>query len=241
MLCLKVEAPFAAFRRFGAGSFRPGTGFITPSAAYGLILNIGCIEMRLDDGKSPTTLIRKKLPECRLAVGALSFPREQDLFQQLHNYPVGDEKMEDPLEPGCKIGKKAEGKRRCKGSKYNISPVRRSFLSDFKALICIDGNRELEKDVASGLAGEKTGRYGLPFLGDNSFLPDKLLLLEELAEAWWYSTVEKNDDDVQKERIVRVTVSIDRMDMSRTKTVLYAPSKKKSREVPEKSWIEMGG
>jgi CRISPR-associated protein Cas5t len=41
-----MEAPFAAFRTFTAGSYRPTAEFITPSAAYGLLLNVAGIEMR---------------------------------------------------------------------------------------------------------------------------------------------------------------------------------------------------
>ena len=54
-----LQAKFAAFRPFVSGSFRPTAGFITPTAAYGLLLNIAGIEMRHDDGQSVMTLIRK--------------------------------------------------------------------------------------------------------------------------------------------------------------------------------------
>ena len=40
MLCLYVQAPFAACRTFTAGWYRPTATFLTPSAAYGLILNV---------------------------------------------------------------------------------------------------------------------------------------------------------------------------------------------------------
>ena len=59
MFCLLIESRFAAFRPFITGSFRPTAPFITPSAAYGLLLNLAGIEMREDDGKSAMTLIKK--------------------------------------------------------------------------------------------------------------------------------------------------------------------------------------
>ena len=71
MFCLLIESRFAAFRPFITGSFRPTTPFITPSAAYGLLLNLAGIEMREDDGKSAMTLIKKSgLPEMDIALGA---------------------------------------------------------------------------------------------------------------------------------------------------------------------------
>src|SRR5829696_6921703 len=89
MLFLYVEAPFATFRTFTAGSYRPTAPFITPSAAYGLLLNVAGIESRRDDGKSVMTLTAAGLPEVEVAVGAVRVPELQSLYQQLHNYPVG--------------------------------------------------------------------------------------------------------------------------------------------------------
>ncbi|MCI5223847.1 MAG: CRISPR-associated protein Cas5, partial [Candidatus Electrothrix sp. AR4] len=91
MLILRLDARFGVFRTFSAGSFRPTASFITPSAAYGLLLNIAGIDMRHDDGKSVATLIRPQgLPAVDIALGARGeLPRQQSMLQQLHNYPVG--------------------------------------------------------------------------------------------------------------------------------------------------------
>src|SRR5437899_1116204 len=101
MLCLYVQAPFAACRTFTAGWYRPTATFLTPSAAYGLVLNIAGIESRLreeddgHDGRAPASLMRPGLPKVRLALGAPTseasdpYPRVQTVYQQLHNYPVG--------------------------------------------------------------------------------------------------------------------------------------------------------
>src|SRR3954469_23984515 len=99
MLCLYVQAPFAACRTFTAGWYRPTATFLTPSAAYGLVLNVAGIETRLreederHDGKTPASTTRPGLPSVKLAIGAPAdsdpFPRVQSVYQQLHNYPVG--------------------------------------------------------------------------------------------------------------------------------------------------------
>src|SRR5215213_7054894 len=101
MLRLYLKAPFASCRTFTAGWYRPTATFLTPSAAYGLVLNVAAIESRLyeheegHDGRTPASLMRPGLPAVRLAVAALpdggraGLPRVQSLYQQLHNYPVG--------------------------------------------------------------------------------------------------------------------------------------------------------
>src|SRR4051794_17473937 len=121
MLCLYVEAPFAACRTFTAGWYRPTAPFLTPSAAYGLLLNIGAVESRLYEhedghgGKAPASLMRPGLPEVRLALAAVpsrdgaAFPFIQSMYQQLHNYPVGKD-----------AGMPEEWAR---GTKNNITPV----------------------------------------------------------------------------------------------------------------------
>src|SRR3954447_3676048 len=75
MLCLYVQAPFAACRTFTAGWYRPTATFLTPSAAYGLILNVAGIESRLREedaehgGRAPATLMQVGLPQVNLALG----------------------------------------------------------------------------------------------------------------------------------------------------------------------------
>lgn len=227
MISLRLEAPFAAFRTFTAGSFRPTAGFITHSAAYGLLLNVAGIEMRHDDGKSPTTLIKKDLPSVRIALGAVDFPSQHTLFQQLHNYPVGAD-----------AGKKyIQGSM---GNKYNITPVRRAFLSNVKAVIAIDKNKDLEDIVVEGLAGKSQRKYGLPFLGDSNFLVDRLDKIDSAEKTYWYIGVEGGDDDFLKERITRMTITIDRADMSKTRSNLFAPVAEPTKEIPEKAWVEVG-
>jgi CRISPR-associated protein Cas5t len=228
MLILQLDAPFAVFRTFTAGSFRPTAFFITPSAAYGLLLNVAGIEMRHDDGKSVATLIRSNgLPTIEIALGARGeLPRQQCMFQQLHNYPVGNS------------GKEHRGA--AKGNKYNITPARRSFLSGVHAYIGIRGNDLFEEQVLKGLNGGTPRTYGLPFLGDNSFLPDRLEAVEKPEPARWYERIDEVDEDGVSEDITRLTISIDRTAMENTRSALFAPMRQPATTVPEGAWITVG-
>lgn len=246
MLRVYVEAPFAAFRTFTAGWYRPTATFLTPSAAYGLLLNVAGIETRLREGedghpgKVPASLTRPGLPAGKVAVGVPDFrlrrgkpgvlepgdellPHIQTVFQQLHNYPVG-----------------ASGKERAestKGNKYNISPVRREFLSNLRAVIAVQTDADTETLIRRGLGTDPPGpRYGVPFLGDNAFLPDRLEELTEPGSVRWYERLTPASSGGVRERATRLTVHIDRADLSRTVSHLYAPSGTASEEVPPDAW-----
>ncbi len=239
MLYLYLEAPFAACRTFTAGWYRPTATFLTPSAAYGLLLNIAGIESRLregedgHDGKTPATYMKSGLPTCRLAVGVADddFPRLQSIYQQLHTYPVG-----------------ATGKTRgeeCKGNKYNITPVRREFLSDLRAVIALDGDPGIEEEIRRGLRGEVgQDRYGIPFLGDNAFLLDRLeefrLPHRQVKTIAWYEKLGAETDGARS-RATRLTCVIDRADLSRTQSALFAPSAAASPELPPPpaAWVDI--
>jgi len=245
MLALYVEAPFAVFRTFTAGWYRPTATFLTPSAAYGLVLNVAGIESRLregeagHDGKTPATLTRAGLPCVELAVGVPEFlvrrgrvvpceedsvfPRVQTAFQQLHNYPVG--------------ASGAERAESTKGNKYNITPVRREYLSGLRAVIALRGNDELADRVRRGLAGEfNSARYGIPFLGDNAFLPDRMELLDAPGPVRWFERITADAGVGVRERTARLTVLIDRANLSRTTTALFAPQPHASVDPPALAW-----
>jgi CRISPR-associated protein Cas5t len=138
------------------------------------------------------------------------FPHVQTVFQQLHNYPVrtsGAERAEST-----------------KGNKYNIRPVRREYLSGLRAVIALRGNDELIDRVRRGIAGEFTsGRYGIPFLGDNAFLLDRLEVLDQLAPVRWFERITSESGAGIRERPTRLTLLIDRADFSRTTSALFAP------------------
>ena len=230
MLCLRVQAPFAAFRTFSAGSFRPSASFMTYSAAYGLLLNLAGLEMRApDNGESTMTLIADGLPALELALGLLgSMPRQQRVYQQLHNYPVGSDRQEH-----------AAG---TYGRKYNITPVRRVFLSGLNALVAMRGSESLEADVVSGLRGDKS-RYGLPFLGDNNFLPDRIEQVSAEVEARWLTPLAEAPvmDDIPGEPM-RLTTTIDRADMSCTQSGLFTACDQAEGvdAIPDEAWVDVG-
>jgi CRISPR-associated protein Cas5t len=233
MLALCIAAPFAVCRTFTAGWYRPTATFLTPSAAYGLLLNLAGIETRLREedeehpGAVPTTLMRSGLPAVKLALGkpaTADFPRVATMFQQLHNYPVGSSGNERAATTF--------------GNKYNISPVRRELLVDLQAVIVLDDNPELESAIRMALSGQtRTCRYGLPFLGDNSFLPDRIEPMD-IPSACWFERVTATDQQLRP-RTTRLTIWIDRADMSRTQSALYAPSTSPSSEIPDAAWTEI--
>ena len=247
MFCLLIESRFAAFRPFITGSFRPTAPFITPSAAYGLLLNLAGIEMREDDGKSAMTLTKKSgLPEMDIALGApiadkpwkwgqslekgeLSiFPTIQQLYQQLHNYPVGRQ--------GC------EHKRYTMGNKYNITPVRRSFLLGLRAVICFRNCRNPENIgelACAGLRGELRREYGLPFLGDSNFLPDRIEFLESSPPCHWFVPVVEGDGRSPNQSVGRLTITINRADSSRTQSKFFGPSSEQRDEIPDDAWVSI--
>lgn len=235
MMCLYLQAPFAACRTFTAGWYRPTATFLTPSAAYGLLLNVARVESRLreedpnHDGKIPATLMRRGLPRVSIALGVPStdgqthYPGVQTVYQQLHNYPVGASGQE-----------RAESAR---GNKYNITPVRREFLSDLRAYVCIKGNDDLEDRVRRGLKGAfNTERYGVPFLGDNAFVLDRLEERPPVPSAHWYERVTEAGGSGPRPRTTRLTILINRADLSRTTSALFAPKDDATTDIPEAAW-----
>lgn len=236
MLRLYLQTPFAAFRTFTAGWYRPTAGFLTPSAAYGLALNLAGIETRRDDGLSPMTVTRFDLPNARIAIGADpenpqgAFPTVHTLYQQLHNYPVGAS------------GK--ERKEETKGNKYNITPVRREILANLRAFVVLDffDLPEIEERILRGLTGESsrsTPRYGLPFLGDNSFLLDRIEVCPEPVKAHWFRRLNADEQTGFLPDTTRLTIWIDRQDMSRTQSALFAPLDQATVEIPPSAWTEI--
>jgi CRISPR-associated protein Cas5t len=226
MLRLRIRAPYAAFRPFTAGWYRPTASFATPSALYGLLLNVAAIESRREDGALPMTLTADDVPRLELAIGIVTTPSVQRLYQQLHNYPVGESGKERSDE--------------AKGNKYNIQPVRREILSGLDACVAVRGNDGLETRIRDGLqlgseyAPEGKARYGLPFLGDNNFTVS--ILREESVPARWLVRVDPERTDPPESGIARLTVWIDRQDMSRTASELYHPTGEETIDIPAGAW-----
>jgi CRISPR-associated protein Cas5t len=117
--------------------------------------------------------------------------------------------------------------------------VRRAFLSGLKAYICVDGSPETEEQVRQGLRGRRPRAYGLPFLGDNNFLIDRLEPVDRLQEAFWFRPVPPSGGSL-REHVTRLTVRIDRADMARTTSALFAPEQQPSADIPADAWVEVG-
>lgn len=219
---LHVQAPFAAFRWFQAGVYRATHPVIPPSSAYGLLLNLAAIDMReVVDG--PTTLIRADVPCLCLAIGVLTPAERCSLYQQLHTYPVGTS--------GAKL------KQRTHGAKYWITPVRREVLVGLDCVIGVQSDDvSLLEKVRRGVRGNlDVPRYGLPFVGDNNFLIDRIDEVTAPPETVvWYARMQP--DDPPRKGSCRLPVGIDRADNSKTTSFLYAPVDYSASEPPELAW-----
>jgi CRISPR-associated protein Cas5t len=241
-LWLRIRAPFAAFRWMQAGVYRATSPVIPPSAAWGLILNLAHIETRASDPDAEITTVRADAPPLCVAVGqvprsevssadpeitasgtAADQARQTEvavLYQQLHAYPVG-----------------ASGKEfapRARGAKYWIAPVRREILVGLDCVLGVRGDAAVCERVIRGLRGDlEQPRYGLPFAGDNSFLIDRIDVLDEPCAARWYARVQAGDDPAPAS--CRLTVAIDRRDSSKTRSELFVPSEPVS-QPPEHAW-----
>jgi len=218
----QVRAPFAAFRWFQAGVYRATSPVMPPSSAYGLILNLGGIEIR-QHVTDPITLIRADAPALRIAIGVVTPGERCSLYQQLHTYPVGSSG--------------AESKARTHGAKYWIAPVRREVLVGLDCIVGVQCSAaDLLDRVRKGLKGElKIKRYGLPFAGDNNFLIDQIQEVSVPPEATaWYARMQP--DDPPRKGSCRLTVGIDRADNSKTTSFLFGPIETASSAPPDLAW-----
>jgi CRISPR-associated protein Cas5t len=222
-LWLRIRAPFAAFRGFQAGVYRSTCPVMPPSTALGLVLNLAGIEMR-DYTATPNLLIRADVPCLKIAIATLPDSKSEvcTLYQQLHSYPVGSS-GKDNLKP------------RTHGAKYWITPVRRELLVGLDMILGVQASQDLLEQVEKGLKGESDrDRYGLPFAGDNSFLFDRIDILDEVPEVFWYVRMQPGDPPMRGS--YRLTVGIDRADNSKTTSFLFAPVETPSSEPPENAW-----
>jgi len=105
----------------------------------------------------------------------------------------------------------------------------------------MDANHSFEERVIQGIRGEGAVRfYGLPFLGDNNFLIDRLEPLEEACPAYWFERATTNHGEGMRKHATRMTIAIDRADMSQTQSALFAPTEEPCIEIPDNAWVEVG-
>lgn len=163
---LRLQAPFAVFQEFQAGTFLASVPVMPPTVAYGLVLNLAGIEMRPLTANS-LEAICTEIPALRIAVGLLSKPMKCTLAQQAHSYRIGLDKRAQALA------------KKTKGAKYWITPIKRVVLVDYHGMIGVESEDDLlQERIRQGLKGAiLTPRYGLPFVGNTNFLPDKIELV----------------------------------------------------------------
>lgn len=236
MIRLTIEAPFAACRPMMAGWHRPTAGFLTHSAAYGLMLNVAGIESRLGEhepghpGGVPASVNRPGLPSFRIALGlpeGADLPGAGTVFQQLHNYSVAAGNA--GIKPEFALGRK-----------NNIAPVRRELLSDLSVLAFVQAEEDFVEAVRRGLRGESNGRrYGLPFLGDNNFTLDRIEEVEPRA-ARWFALANAGRGEVPRAGTTRLTAYVDRLTPIGTRSALFAPVEVASATPPESALVPVG-
>jgi CRISPR-associated protein Cas5t len=106
--------------------------------------------------------------------------------------------------------------------------------------MCLDGNPELEERVRRGLQGGfNAHRYGVPFLGDNQFLVDRLEERPLPQPAYWYERIDESVGTRLRQRTERLTIWIDRSDMSKTRSALYAPLENPTEDIPKSAWTDI--
>lgn len=236
MIWLALEAPFAACRPMMAGWHRSTAGFLTHSAAYGLILNIAGVESRLGEhepghpGVVPASVTRAGLPAFRLALGLpedADLPRVGTVYQQLHNYSVATGNA--GIKPEFALGRK-----------NNIAPVRREILSDLRAVVVIQTDDDFAQLIRRGLRGERNDRrYGLPFLGDNNFTLDRLEEIEPIRVRW-FALAEAGGRMPPRAGTTRLSTHIDRLTPVGTRSALFAPMEGSSATPPESALVPVG-
>ena len=134
-----MQGPVRRLPPFHGGWYRPTATFLTPSAAYGLALNLAAVET--PPRRRPLGHDRHRRSACRpagIALGAVDRSRRPDAL------PAA------PQLPGRGLGQGAEGRRPGEQVQHHHRPPRVPLRLD--AYICLDGNPSLEGRVRAGLA-----------------------------------------------------------------------------------------
>ncbi len=239
---LYIKAPFAAFRYFQAGVYRPSATFMTHSAAYGLLLNIAGIEMRTGLDQTTTDICKERLPNLRIAVGQLAQPEVNQIYQQMHSYPVGESGSKNERVKKVKKLKRGDPplplsrEELAKGNKFWIAPSYREVLCNLEAVLGLRGEAAIIKKIELGLRGNFNGsRYGIPFAGENNFFFDRIEMVTQPQPARWYEILE---EDIPDRESVRLSITIDRNDNTKTRNSLFILGERMA-QPNEKAWIHV--
>ena len=126
-----------------------------------------------------------------------------------------------------------------RGFRCSLFFVHNYFDRNFRQFNSLNGGQNKPCRYIQGIKGNTKRLYGLPFLGDNNFLIDKLIVIkpEKLKDAYWYIPEKKVRELMDNS--TRMTITINRSDMSKTKSMLFVPVKEEAGYIPEKAWIEV--
>lgn len=195
----RARAPFAAWRPFTAGTYRPTHPVPPPSSLYGLVLCLQGIEIR-DTPKS-------ELPSLAIAMGQMRIPEIGTVVRQAHHKPVG--------------AADKELRAMARGTKHLIAPVRYEVVCGVDLVVGVEG---LPKDVVRLRDALQSGVGGVPFAGDNGMGWDSFEELTELQATalgprWW--TINPTHELAYESQ--DLTVWVDYEDASRTEVVCLGP------------------
>ena len=108
---------------------------------------------------------------------------------------------------------------------------------------------EFEERLRVGLSGEplEQERYGVPFLGDNSFMLEELEIIEpgQSAPVSWIVRDREDDFDFLGSTGAgltpfRLTIWADREGMSQTRSEFFVTEDGEWNSPPESAWVKVG-
>lgn len=204
---IKIKAPFAVFRPLMTGKFRLTYDYPSPSAMRGLILNLASYELH------------EKHDPFEFAIGINKSGKKNSILTQIHRCPT------DMSLKGRVIY----------GRKPSISLSQREFLSEVEYYIALKTSDSFLERINSTLEG-KLERTGIPFLGDNNFFLEEILVQKEIPEVNWMVKF-----DGQLKEINSLPSCYDLIvnwnDYSCSERILLSVTKSKLRDVPSEAWL----
>ena len=220
MLFVYFKAPFGAFKPFQSIELHATADFITPSAAYGLLLGLAGIDCHVDYER------KREFLDARIAIGQKHRPLPGRLLQQLHKMPAGSVSQET-LD-------------RAKGNKPKIDIFRRDHLCRLEGYIGVR-HEKLEALVRKGIEEPATLNYwGLPFMGDNNFFLERLDAKDRPDRCRWFYPF-KEHNLREGERLYYFSVWTDYEPNPTSYSRLFALSEMKdSLEKDDEAWISIG-
>lgn len=205
------------------GGFRETSPVPTPSALYGLVLNLAGYEMR--DGGT--------LPQLELASGL------RVTQGPAHSFSPAQESPRQFARRGS-----SEGLPRRQSLLTHAA--RSEFLLGLRGVCLVRGDEELQEWLLEALeeptqeleSGQQ--RYGLPFLGDNNFFLEELAPLPEREESVQWLVDAKVVEPDDGERSLALTTWVDREETTGTRFQRFVCRPGRLREPLEEAWVSVG-